>query len=123
MMFPRITTKATNITLTPSLEVLIEQKFEPLGKLLNDKGDTRCEIELEKVADHQSGKIYRAEVNLFNGGKMNRTEATEEQIEQAIDTARNELKHELQHAYGRRRSLLRRGGQMIKDMMRFGRSE
>ncbi len=123
MMFPRISIKATNITLTPNLESLLEQKFEPLGKLLNDKGDTRCEIELEKVADHQSGKIYRAEVNLFNGGKMYRTEATEEQIEQAIDTARNELKHELQHAYGRRRSLLRRGGQMIKDMMRFGRSE
>ncbi len=122
-MFPRINTKATNITVTPHLEILLEQKFAPLGKLLDDKGDTHCEIELEKVAEHQSGKIFRTEVNLFNGGKLYRTEATEEQIEQAIDTARNELKHELQHAYGKRRSLLRRGGQMIKNMMRFGRTD
>jgi len=123
MIFPPITIKATNIILTPQLELLLTQKFEPFGKLLADKGDTRCEIELEKITERQSGKIYRAEVNLFNNGKMYRTEATEEQIEQAIDTARNELKHELQHAYGKKRSLVKKGQQMIKNMMRFGRKE
>jgi ribosomal subunit interface protein len=121
MTFPRINTKATNITITPQLETLLEQKFAPLGKLLDERGDTRCEIELEKIAEHQSGKIYRAEVNLSNHGKLFRAEATEEQIEQAIDTARNELKHELQHVHGKRQSLVKRGHQMIKNMIRFGR--
>ncbi len=120
MNFPRINTKATNFTITSQLETLLEQKFAPLGKLLDERVESHCEIELEKVAEHQSGKIYRAEVNLTTGGKLFRAEATEEQIEQAIDTARNELKHELQHAHGKRQSLLRRGHQMIKNMMRFG---
>ena len=120
MTFPRISTKASNFTITPQLENLLEQKFAPLGKFIGPHGDTRCEIELEKVAEHHSGKIYRAEVNLYSGGKLFRAEATEEQIEQAIDNARNELKHELQHAQGKRQSLFKRGRQAIKNMMRGG---
>ena len=120
MTFPRIRTKGTGMTVTPKLEVLLEQKFSQLGKLIHTHEDARCEIELERVADHKSGKIFRAEVNLYSGGKLFRAEATEEQIEQAIDTVRNELKHELQHASGKRQSLFKRGKQAIKDMMRFG---
>ncbi len=118
MTFPRINTKATNITITPQLEILLEQKLSQLGKLLDDRNESLCEVELEKVADHQSGKIFRAEINLTNGGTLFRTEATEETIEQAIDKARNELKHELQHASGKRQSLWKRGRQAIKNMMR-----
>lgn len=121
MTFPHINVKTTNFTMTPHLEKLIEQKFTPLGKFLNDRTESLCEIELEKVADQQSGKIYRTEVNLQTNGKLFRAEAIEEQIEQAIDSARDELKTELQHTHGKRQSLVRRGGQMLKDMMRFGR--
>ncbi len=120
MSFPHINVKATNYTVTPKLETLLDQKFAPLGKLLDDRNAIHCEVELEKVAEHQSGKIYRAEVNLTVNGKLYRTEATEEEMEQAIDSARNELKNELQRAAGRRHSLVRRGGQMLKEMLRFG---
>jgi ribosomal subunit interface protein len=123
MSFPHINTKATNITVTPALEALLEQKFEPLGKLLNEREETRCEIELEKVAEHQSGRIYRAEVNFTSGGRLFRTEATEEQIEKAIDKTRNELKNELLRAHGKRHSLFKRGGQAIKRMIQFGKME
>ena len=115
-----IDTKSTNITITPKLLTLLDQKFLPLGKYLEERGNTLCEIEIEKVAPHQSGKIYRVEVNLSNGGKLYRVDAVEEQIEQAIDTARNELKHELQHVHGKRVSLVKRGSQMIKAMLRRG---
>jgi len=123
MTFPHINTKATNITITPTIQTLLEQKFNPLGKLVYDKGDTHCEVELEKTAEHQTGKIYRAEVNLYNGGKLYRVEATEEQIEQAIDAVRNELKNELQRAQGKRQSLMKRGSHAIKNMLRFGKKE
>ncbi len=119
MTFPRISTKTTNVTITPALSTLIEQKFEPLGKLLDSRQEAQCEIELEKIGEHQSGKIFRAEVNLTSGGKLFRTEATEEQIEQAIDEARNELKRELQRANGKRHSLFMRGRQAIKKMLRL----
>ncbi len=120
MTFPRINTKGTNMTITPKLSALLEQKFAPLGKLLDERGDERCEVELERIPEHNSGKIFRAEINLFSGGKMYRTEATEEQIEQAIDTMRNELKHELQRVHGKKQSLVKRGKQKIKSMLRGG---
>lgn len=120
MMFTHIDTKSTNITITPKIQTLLDQKFLPLGKYLEERGDTRCEIEIEKVAPHQSGKIFRVEVNLFNGGKLYRVEATEEQVEQAIDVARNELKHELQRIQGKHMSMVKRGSQMLKTMLRMG---
>jgi ribosomal subunit interface protein len=123
MTFPTINTKATNITITPALSVLIDQKFTPLGRLVNDQEKLFCEIELEKIGEHQSGKIYRAEVNFSSGGKLFRSEATEEQIEKAIDEVRNELKKELERAHGKRHSLFKRGKQAIKDMLRFGGTE
>lgn len=120
MTFPHISTRTSNITMTPQLEALLEQKFSALGKLIDARGDERCEIELEKIAEQHSGKIFRAEVNLFSGGKLFRAEATEEQIEQSIDTIRNELKRELQRDHGKRHSLFKRGRQAIKNMLRFG---
>ncbi len=120
MTFSHINTKATNITITPKLQTLLEQKFLPLGKYLDERADILCEIELEKTLPQQSGKIYRAEVNLTNNGKLYRVEATEEQIEQAIDSARTQLKNELQRVQGKRISLLKRGSQMFKRMLRTG---
>ena len=121
MPFPKISTKSKNYTITPQIEALLIHKFEPLGRFLEGKTDVRCEVELEKIGDHHSGKIHRAEINVYTKGKMFRAEATEEQMEQSIDEIRDELKKELQHAHDKRKSLVRRGGQMIKDMLRFGR--
>jgi ribosomal subunit interface protein len=121
MTFPHIAVKATNLELTNGLSALIDQKFTPLGKLIPPGAtDAHARIEVEKLTEHHTGKIYRVEVNLFAQGKTYRTEATEEQIEKAIDEARDELRRELQHAQGKHKSLLRRGGQAIKDMLRFG---
>ncbi len=123
MTFPRISLKTTNYTVTPNLEVLIDQKFAPLGKFLDERKESFCEIELEKITEQQSGKIFRAEVNLETGGKLFRAESTEEQMEQAIDSVRNEVKNELQRVHGKRQSLVRRGGQALKNMLRFGKGE
>jgi ribosomal subunit interface protein len=120
MTFPPITAKATNMTMTPELAALLDQKFLPLGKFVHERDDARCEIELERVAEHHSGRIYRAEVNFFNDGTLYRAEATREQIEQAIDDVRDELRHELQHVRGKKHSLLQRGRRALKNMLRFG---
>lgn len=118
MTFPSISTKATNIEITPKIERLIEQKIAPLGRFVGGhEGAVKCEVEIAKVAEHQSGKIYRAEVNLTIGGKLYRAEATEEQIEKAIDEVRDELKVELSKASDKRESLFKQGGRKIKEMM------
>ncbi len=121
MAFPHIAVKVTNIELSPGLSALIDQKLMPLSKLIpKDETDVTCKVEVQKLTEHQSGKIYRVEANIFAHGKVYRAEATEEQMEKAIDEVRDELKRELDKAQGKRQSLMRRGGQIIKDMMRFG---
>jgi ribosome-associated translation inhibitor RaiA len=121
MAFPQITVKATNIELSTGLSALIDQKFTPIGKLIpDDATDGHCRVELEKMTEHVSGKIYRFEANLFVQGKTYFAEATEEQLEKAIDTVRDELRREIESVHGKRQSLMRRGGQAIKRMLRFG---
>lgn len=121
MSFPNIAVKVTNIELTGGLSSLIDQKFLTLEKLIpQNETDVRCRVEVEKLTEHHSGKIYRVEANLFVSGKTFRAEATEEQVEKAVDEVRDELKRELEKAHGKRKSLLRRGAQAIKDMLRFG---
>lgn len=120
MKIPRINTKATNFEITPALLSLLDQKILPLEKFMPDAADTNCDIELEKTTEHHSGKIYRAEVNLFHGGKMYRAEATEEQIEQAIDAIRDDLRRELRRDHAKKQSMFRKGGRSIKKMLRFG---
>lgn len=121
MSFPTINIKATNIELTDEYKTLLEEKISSLEKFLpEEETDLKCDAELEKVTGQQSGRIYRAEVNLFVAGKLYRAEATEEQMERAIDEVRDEIKTELRKALDKRRSLMKRGGQRIKRMMRFG---
>ncbi len=121
MTFPKIAVKVTNLELTPGLSSLIDQKLIPLGKLIPEGAtDASCRVEVKKLTEHTSGKIFRVEVNLFLHGKLYRSEAIEEQVEKAIDTARDELKQEMQHAQGKHKSLIKRGSQALKDMLKFG---
>lgn len=118
MAFPSISTKATNIEMTPQLERLLEQKITSLEKFLPEgETDLTCDIELKKEAVHQSGRIYRAEINLLVGGKMYRAVATEEQIEKAIDEIKDEVKRELNKASSKQQSLMKKGGRAIKNMI------
>lgn len=120
MTFPKARTKGTNYQLTPQIEEHLESKLELLEKLIPDGASVVCDVELEKVAPHQTGCIYRAEINLHVDGKLYRAEATEEKMEDAIDAAKNEVKEEMARAMDKRQSLLRRGSQRIKEMLRFG---
>lgn len=121
MAFPKIAVKVTNVTLSPGLQTLIDQKFSSLSKFVPDTAtDATCKIEVEKLTEHQSGKIYRVEINLFMFGRTYRAEAMEEHVEKAIDVVRDELRVELQSTEGKRQSMIRRGARIVKDFLRFG---
>ncbi len=121
MTFPTINVKSSNIEISPGLSTLLDEKLQSLDKLLpTGETATNCEVEVEKLPEHQSGKIYRAEVNLAVRGKLYRAEATEESIEKAIDIIRDELRHELTKSNEKRESLFRMGRRKIKEMLQFG---
>ena len=117
MAFPHMGTKSTNFTITPQMEELLDQNFTPLGKFLEGKTDAKCEVELEKIGDQHTGKIYRAEINIYTSGKVYRAETTEESMEAAIDIVRDEIRRELLKDSERQHSLMKRGGQKIKEMI------
>ena len=121
MPLPLINYKATNTELDQELQNLLEAKLTSLEKYIGDETDVNCDVEFEKVAPKENGKVYRVEVNLWLRGNLYRAEATEDQFEKSIDEVRAELDKELRRAHKKHHSLIRRGGRRLKEMMRFGR--
>ncbi len=120
MAFPQINIKSTNYELTEHIKNHLEKKCALLEKVIPADASVTCEAELEKRKEHQSGQVYRAEINVLVDGKLYRAESTEMNMEDAIDVAKDELKREIRRAVNKRQSLMRRGGKKIKDMLRFG---
>lgn len=120
MTTPNIQYKATNTELDITLQSLLESKLESFNKFYNESNSIRYEIEFEKETAHQSGKYFRVEINLHLDGQLFRAEASEHSFEEAIDEVRDELDKELRRATKKKDTLIKRGGRMIKDMMRFG---
>lgn len=120
-IFPHINIKTTHFEQTAIIEEVLKKRLKTLEKFL-PTGKTRlvCAVELEKLTGQETGRIFRAEINLQVAGALFRATATEERMEDAIERAKNELKSELIRTSGRRQSLFRRGTKRIKEMMRFG---
>lgn len=88
----QITIKKTKIDLTDELRDYVQEKMDMLDKYLGTLKHGNCDVELEKMAGEQnSGKIYRAEVNLELAGKILCVEKTEKDINKAIDKVKDHL--------------------------------
>lgn len=116
--------KATNTTLTPQIEEYISKKVEALDKLVS-KEDTSAQVAVEvgkTTEHHKSGDVFFAEFNLHiaGGDFIAKQEAAD--LYAAIDIAKDELMHAVRAHKGKQQTMLRRGGQMVKNMLRgFGR--
>jgi ribosomal subunit interface protein len=116
-----IAIKSLRSDLPKDAKELIETKLEPLEKHLGEHADAallECEVE-ESIAAVRAGARYRAEGNLSVNGRMFRAEALSDTLEGAIDEVRDELAREMKKAGGKRRSLVKRGGRMVKGWLRF----
>ena len=120
MTISNVQYKATNTDLDITLQGLVEHKLESLEKYFGNKDAVICEVEFEKETAHQSGKHFRVEVNLELDGKLYRVEATEHNFEKAVDEVRDELDKQLRRDVKKHTTLVRRGSQAIKGMMRMG---
>lgn len=116
--------KTTNLDVPERTRIYLEQKLDSLERLIasKDLSSVKCQVELGKMTGHHAtGKIFLAEINLWNGGTLFRAVAVEESIEEAIDKAKDEIKIELGKEKDKGQSLLRRGGARLKNFLRFGR--
>lgn len=118
----QINFKGTNYELPSNISALAKRKVDSLTKYLGKgKENARAYVDLGKETEaHQNGKIWRADINFDVDGNRFYAKAVEESIEVAIDRSVSELARELQTARKREQSLAKKGGSIIKSMMRGG---
>ena len=113
-------TKDVEDEITSDVTAHAERKLVLLKKYLRKKdGITQVYVEFGKVSEsHQSGNIWRTQINLDSNGKRYHADATGEQIKAAIDKAVSEIEVELRKAKQRNENMLRKGGLAVKSFMR-----
>jgi ribosomal subunit interface protein len=115
----KINIKGTGIELTPAIQAYVEKKLSVVGKYLEVNESLVAQVEVGKNSQHhKTGEVFRAEAHLIGGGVDLYVVSEQADLYAAIDLLKDELSHKLNHLKGKRMTLTRRGGQMIKNMMR-----
>ena len=116
--------KTTDYQLVPEAEAYLQDRLAMIEKLL-DSSDTatRIDVELGRSTGHKSGDVYFAEINLLVDGNSMRATVHAENINAAIDEAKDEILIQLRKHKQFHRRVLRKGGAALKRFVRFGGSE
>lgn len=116
----KINLKGTGIEITTEISDYLNKRLMSIEKFVPKEGGAFiADVELGKTSNHHhAGDIFRAEVNLFFGGKTFRAVSEQSDIHSAIDDVKDEITRELGSYKEKRISLLRRGGQKLKGMIR-----
>ncbi len=117
--------KATDYKLTSEIAEYLDQRLKAVEKFIDESmAVARCEVEVGRAAGHpERGNIWRAEGNLIHGGTPLRAEAEAETVNAAIDEVKDELLRQLRYEKRFHIRLVRRGGALLKRLMRFGEEE
>ncbi len=105
---------------TEQVITLTQRKLIALKKYLGKSDEvTQVYVELGKVSEaHQKGEVWRAQINLDSNGKRYHTTGIGEQLQSAIDASIHEMEAELRKAKQKNKSMLRKGGGIVKAFMR-----
>lgn len=114
-----INIKATNIELTPAIREYAEKKVQALLKHLEKNTDTNIYVEVGKTTKHhKGGDFFKAEIKIMGGGMDHYAVSEKEDLYAAIDLAKDEIIHEIEHAKGKSMKMFRRQQQAMKDILR-----
>src|SRR3989344_9185362 len=117
--------KASDYEITPETATYLDEKLASIEKLLaSDAELARCEVELGSAAGGQrhGDNLYFAEINLvYPGGETVHATNNAENVNTAIDDVKAEIIRQLRKQKTSHMQILRKGGAMLKSMMRFGR--
>lgn len=116
----KINIQATNIELSDAIRDYLDKKIEGLDFMVDSEtSEAVGQIELGKTTNHhRSGEIYRAEINIMTEGKYIRAVSNNEDLYGAIDEMKDQIFTEVKKYKSKQRSLIRRGGHKVKNMMR-----
>lgn len=114
-----IIVKGSHIEITSAIHDYLIKRVMTLEKFLSV--DAMIEADLGKVSNHHKhGDIFRAELNITNGGQYTRVECEESDLYKAIDMVRDEAKEVLSSKKDKRQSLFKKGAIKIKHIFKFG---
>ncbi|MEK7516377.1 MAG: ribosome-associated translation inhibitor RaiA [Patescibacteria group bacterium] len=114
----QITIKATNFSLTPAIESLVEEKLGGLAKYiqpLDATGVALCVVEVGKTTRHHlKGPFFRAEADVRLPGRVLRAEASEKTLLRALVTVKRELQKQIETYRGGQTAKRLRGARAAK---------
>src|SRR4030043_959897 len=116
------TIKTKDLDMTQAVDLYIDKKLESLKRFYSDANPESVSAEIEvgrTTRHHQSGVIFRAEINLTIGGKLFRAESEREDLYTAIDEVRDDLEEEIKKLHDKKDTIFIRGARSIKKMMRL----
>jgi ribosomal subunit interface protein len=112
--------KATGIELTPAISSYAEKRLDSIKKYFETDKMPNMFVELGKESNHhKSGDIFRAEVRIGGAGQDFYAVSLTEDLYTAIDKVKDEIIREITKTKGKRETMMRKGGRMIKDAMRY----
>jgi len=110
--------KGTNMELTETIKDYINDKIGGMAKFWDKIIDANVEVGLINK-HHQSGDIYRCEVNMRVPGKVLRVEKTEKDLYKAIDKVKDHLRNMIEAEQSKRRTKFKKGKELIKSLTRL----
>lgn len=117
----RVQIKATVIELTPAIEEYVRKRLESLEKYFRseDPDSVWANVEVAKTTrHHKSGDVFKAEIFLRANGKEYYAVSEEEDLYTAIDNVKNRLGHEVSSWKERSKTLFRKGGARVKNLIK-----
>ncbi|MEK7174969.1 MAG: ribosome-associated translation inhibitor RaiA [Patescibacteria group bacterium] len=117
----QIILKATNLTVTPSLNEYIERALGSLNKLVKNLGEeTEMRVEVGRSTfHHRKGEVFFAEANLKIGKNILRSSAESLTVQAAVDEVHDELRNEIYKFKGKRETIFRRGARSFAKLLKI----
>lgn len=114
--------KTTNYQMQSETSQYLDKKIADIEKFVDEsEGAARCEVEVGRAAGHpERGNIWMAEVHLIYKGREYRSVATAESVNAAIDEAKDDIMRQLRRDKRFHIRIARRGGALLKRIIRFG---
>ncbi len=114
-----INIKTTNITLTPSISEYTNKRLTKISEILAHDPTVQCDVELARTtAHHNKGEIFKAEIHIVGVAKNAYASSEKGDLYSAIDGVRDEIMQELRAGKGKKVSLVRRSGVLVKNALK-----
>ena len=116
----KINIKGTNFLIISDVADYLNEKLKSVVKLIDQNDETAMfDIELGRTTrHHQTGNIFRAEINLRRKGGDSRSVSEASDIFSAIDLVKDQILDELRGAKGKRLRFIRKSGRKVKEWLR-----